>query len=759
MCFEIMTARFRFASIWPKAGLTDVSPLAYIDKLKAPKMNPQRRMAFACLQKSVGVGCARLDLAMAHNDADEMFSLWRFCLFSVVAALLVSATPLAGATITVTNGNDAGPGSLRQALADASPGDIINFASTVTTVALTSGELVVNKDLSIIGPGANSLTVMRATTAVESRIFNLTSSSATVLIFGLTISAGSPVDNGGGIRNSGVLVLSDCAVSQNFASGSELVGGNGAGVLNAGGQLTINRCTISNNSATFSTQSSSDQASCYGGGILNYPDGIVTITESTISDNSCSFSDTFIATGSGGGGGILNEGSMTITNCTISGNSVTADGDAFVYGGGILNSGDLQIASSTIAYNSAANGSEGTFGGGIYSSGSTTTQSSIIALNTSPTGPDVTGQTELQSLGFNIVGDNADSTISSQPTDQIGTPAAPIDPLLEPLADNGGPTLTHALQAGSPAIGRGVPGFFPRDQRGYYRITPDVGAFGFGALPPPGLGNISTRALVQTGDNVVIGGFIVQGTATKSVIVRVLGPDLSQYGISNVLANPLLELHDSTGALIASNNDWATTILGGIIIASQADEIQASGLAPGDGLDSAIIADLSPGSYTAIVSGVNGVTGVGLTEVYDLGGDSGSVLANMSTRALVQTGNDVLIGGFILQGTQPKKVMLRAIGPELAQNGVANPLADPSLELYDATPALIASNNDWMTTVIGGVIISDQTQEIMESGLAPTDSKESGVIATLQPGGYTAIVRGVNNTTGIGLVEIYDLDQ
>jgi hypothetical protein len=750
------------------------------EKTRALRRPLQRvRNESELLRAAPQVNCVPLDMARTHNEASDMFSRWRVCLFSVVAALLVSATPLPAATITVTNGNDAGPGSLRQALTDAAPGDIINFAPTVTTVALTSDELVVNKDLSITGPGASSLTVMRTATAVQFRVFHITSSSATVLILGLTISGGSSFFDGGGIRNSGVLLLTDCTISENRAPGSLLVGGNGAGVLNDGGQMTITRCTISDNSASYVTSSSGDLALCYGGGILNYSGGVVTITASTISNNSCSFSNDFIEPGLrflegaidedgpigyGGGGGIANynNGSMTITNCTISGNSVSGSGDGFVYGGGLYNQGDLQIASSTIFYNSAPNGSAGTFGfgGGIYSFGDTSTDSSIIALNTSPTGPDVAGQTELQSLGYNVIGNSVDATISSQPTDQIGTPDSPIDPLLLPLADNGGPTLTHALQAGSPAIDQGDPASLPRDQRGYYRDSlPDVGAFEFRAVPPPGLGNISTRALVQTGDNVVISGFIVQGTVTKSVIVRAIGPDLSQYGIPNVLANPFLALHDSTGALIASNNNWAATILGGIITASQADEIQASGLAPGDELDSAIIADLPPGAYTAIVSGVNGLTGVGLPEVYDLSGDSGSVLTNLSTRAFVQTGDDVLIGGLILQGTQPKKVLVRAIGPELAQNGIPTPLADPTLELYDATGALIASNDNWMTTVIGGVITSDQVQEITESGLAPTDPAESAIVATLPPASYTAIVRGVNNAAGPGLVEIYDLDQ
>ena len=141
-------------------------------------------------------------------------------------------------------------------------------------------------------------------------------------------------------------------------------------------------------------------------------------------------------------------------------------------------------------------------------------------------------------------------------------------------------------------------------------------------MSPAQLGNISTRAFVQTGDNVMIGGFIVQGTEPKRVIIRAIGPELTQYGVPNALANPTLELHDGTGALIASNNNWATTIIGGIITANQVRDIQTSGYAPGDGRESAIIADLPPGNYTAIVRGVNNTTGVALVEVYDLSPDS-----------------------------------------------------------------------------------------------------------------------------------------
>jgi hypothetical protein len=256
----------------------------------------------------------------------------------------------------------------------------------------------------------------------------------------------------------------------------------------------------------------------------------------------------------------------------------------------------------------------------------------------------------------------------------------------------------------------------------------------------------------------MIGGFIVQGTESKRVIIRAIGPELTQYGVPDALANPTLELHDGTGALIASNNNWATTIIGGIITANQVHEIQASGYLPGDGLESAIIADLPTGNYTAIVRGVNNTTGVALVEVYDLSPDTPSLLGNISTRSFVQTGDNVMIGGFIVQGTAAKRVIVRAIGPSLSQYGVPDVLANPTLELYDGTGALIASNNNWATTIVGGIITTNQVHEIQASGYVPGDGRESAIIADLPPSNYTAIVRGVNNTTGVGLVEVYDLD-
>lgn len=276
--------------------------------------------------------------------------------------------------------------------------------------------------------------------------------------------------------------------------------------------------------------------------------------------------------------------------------------------------------------------------------------------------------------------------------------------------------------------------------------------------PTATLSNISTRSFVQTGDNVMIGGFIVDGPQPKTVIIRAIGPELTQFGVPNVLMNPTLELHNGAGDLIAFNDNWQTTIIGGIITQDQVQQILNSGRAPADARESAIIATLPEGNYTAIARGVSNTTGVALVEVYDLSAASHSVLGNISTRSFVQTGDNVMIGGFIIAGPRPKRVIVRSIGPELTQFGVPNVLANPTLELHNGAGVLIASNDNWQMTIIGGIIMQDQVQEIINSGLAPTDPRESAIIANLPAGNYTAIVRGLNNSTGVALVEVYDLD-
>ncbi|MDQ6655950.1 MAG: DUF1800 family protein [Verrucomicrobiota bacterium] len=253
--------------------------------------------------------------------------------------------------------------------------------------------------------------------------------------------------------------------------------------------------------------------------------------------------------------------------------------------------------------------------------------------------------------------------------------------------------------------------------------------------------NLSTRLRVETGDNVAIAGFIVTGSGQKNVAVRAIGPSLPVPG---ALADPILELHDASGAIIGTNDNWRS---------SQAAQIVAAGMAPGDDRDAVLIAPLNVGSYTAIVRGVNGAVGVALVEIYDLDPPGGTArLGNLSTRGKVLVGDEVMIGGFILRGETPKRMIMRVRGPSLSLNGspITGRLPDPMLELRDRSGNLLAQNDDWRST---------QEAEIAASSLPPSDEREPAIVATLPPGNYTAIVRGKSNSSGIGLVEIYDLDQ
>jgi N-acetylneuraminic acid mutarotase len=264
-----------------------------------------------------------------------------------------------------------------------------------------------------------------------------------------------------------------------------------------------------------------------------------------------------------------------------------------------------------------------------------------------------------------------------------------------------------------------------------------------GSGPPPGkFANISTRAFVQTGDNVMIGGLIVTGSGQQRVILRAIGPSLSNAGITDALQDPVLELHDSTGALLASNDNWPD--------ASNHQAIIESGLAPSHNLESAILTSLNPGAYTAVLRGVNNGTGTAVVEAYGLDQTAGSKLGNISTRAFAQTGDRVMIGGLIVTGSGSESVVARAIGPSLTQSGVANALADPVLELHDRNGALVASNDNWMD--------APNKQAIIESGLAPSHSLESAILTSLNPGPYTAIVRGVQNGVGVAVVEVFGLN-
>jgi hypothetical protein len=253
--------------------------------------------------------------------------------------------------------------------------------------------------------------------------------------------------------------------------------------------------------------------------------------------------------------------------------------------------------------------------------------------------------------------------------------------------------------------------------------------------------NISTRLNVQTGDNVLIGGFIITGPDSKQVIVRGIAPSLSLVGIQGTLADPIIELHEPDGTVI-TNDNWKDT---------QQQQIIDTGIPPSNDLESAIVATLAPGAYTVVLRGKNNGTGIGLIETYDLDQTAASRLANISTRGLVETDDNVMIGGFIAGGAGgASTIVVRAIGPSLSGQGIDNPLLDPTLELHDSSGAIIATNDNWKDS---------QQTEIEASGLAPTDDRESAIEATLASGPYTAIVRGKDNTAGVALVEAYNLQQ
>jgi CSLREA domain-containing protein len=254
--------------------------------------------------------------------------------------------------------------------------------------------------------------------------------------------------------------------------------------------------------------------------------------------------------------------------------------------------------------------------------------------------------------------------------------------------------------------------------------------------PPVGsLANIATRLRVQTDPDILIAGFIITGNQPKRIIVRGIGPSLPFGG---ALANPILELHDSSGGLITENDNW--------VDAPNKQEIIDSTIPPSNDLESAILTSLAPGTYTAVLRGVSQTTGIGVVELYDLSVGSDSKLANISTRGLVETGDDILIGGVIVVGQNTVKVIVRALGPSLP---LAGALGDPTLELHDNNGTLIAFDDDWPT---GG-----QEQEIINTTIPPTQDAESAIVSNLSPGTYTAVVRGKNDTTGIAVIEVYAL--
>lgn len=694
------------------------------------------------------------------------------------------------------NACTAGDCTLREAInaANALAGDdSITFSSNLTgAIELNSPLPALGSNIQLQGPGASKLTVRR-TNGGNYRVFtvsNGTLNGPDVTISGLTIAQGVATGNtgtdgiGGGIWNDhSTLHVQNCELDDNTAL-------NGGGIYNDSGtggnaHLQVSDCSFSRNSAAG-----------HGGGIYNSGfDGnaVANVTTSTFATNTSSEGGAFyndrgdITLGNsilkgntgGAGGGISNNANnggrsnLVVQNSTLSNNLANAN-----VGGGIANScqnnpngiGSVTVLNSTFDANRAS-----TLGGGISNNGSNNGNATVTvgsctfsgnigtvgagALFNSNTAGGHTAETVGNSIfrtgsaGENLVNNGA--TFTSQghniSNDAAGGPAgsAPggllngpgdlrnTDPKLDPagLKSNGGPTQTIALLSTSPAINKAA-NASSRDQRNYLRNgAADIGAFEFGGTIPVALGNISTRLHVGTGNNVLIGGFIITGTHNKKVLLRGIGPSLTLAG---KLANPFLELHNGAGALLASNDDWGS--------AANHQDIFNTGIAPKNALESAILTMLAPGAYTAIVRGVGNGTGIGLVEGYDLDRSTDAVLGNISTRGQVLTGDNVMIGGFIVVGADSQKIIVRAIGPSLP---IVGKLANPILELHNSGGVLVASNDNWR---------SSQETEITDTGIPPTNNLESAIVATLPPGSYTAIVRGVNNTTGIALVEVYSLE-
>jgi predicted outer membrane repeat protein len=685
-----------------------------------------------------------------------------------------------------------------------SGGGTLTFNCGTATIVLNGALPTITADTTIDGGGKITISGGNG-----SRVFV---TDVTLTLNNITISNGYVTgDDGGAIRGGGTLNINNCKFLNN-----EAVGGSGGAIV-AYGPLNITNSEFASNKganggalyprfanavttitgSNFHDNQTTDTTNGWGGAILVWDGASVTVSSTTLNMNHALhggavyvFANSWLTLNNGtaltdnesdpdkgdNGGGITNNGTIALTNVTLSGNHAPNDGGGiystgtatltnvtlndnylnfFGGGGGIYSSGTLTLTNSTLSRNAGWNG------GGIYQSAGTATLTNVTLYGNYFGPASGTGSIHHAAGTLNVKntiilgsGDSCYGSVggsfnlSNDGTCGFGPGRDNVTNLnLGPLANNGGLTMTHLPQSGSAAIDNGTTSGAPaRDQRGYVRAgpAPDVGAVEFGGTLPHSLGNISTRALTQTGNNVLIGGLIVSGSGPKKVILRALGPTLGQppFNVPGALQDPVLELYNSSG-LITSNDNWGS--------ASNAAAISASGYAPPNSKESAILTDLNPGNYTAIVRGANNTTGVALVEGYDLDNAAGSQLGNISTRAFVQAGNNVMIAGVIIKGPDNENVIVRGLGPTLGQPpfNVPNALQDPTLELRDSQGTLLRSNDNWKDT---------QQAQIQASGYAPPNDLESAIFAILTPANYTAILRGKNNTIGNALIEVYALN-
>jgi hypothetical protein len=651
------------------------------------------------------------------------------------ASLFFTAATTDAGTITVTNGGDNGPGTLRQAIADAVPGDTINFAADITAINLTSVELLINKNLTISGPGAKLLIIQRAANASSAfRIFNIAAGNFNVAISGLTIASGVNFQSPGGggllINSGNTVTITNITVSGNQSGDYTPLPGGGIHNL---GTVAITNSTVSGNTSSHGA----------GGGIFN--SAAMTITNSTLSGNRTDFAP---------GAGICNNGTITITNSTISGNSAR-DQSA---GGGIYNGGTVTLVNSTVCRNSAYGGIPGGGGMGIYNQGGTVNaKNSIIAANADGGGFEWDFGGTLTSQGYNLIGSNFGMTVTPMTGDQVGTNDSHLDPMVGPLQDNGGPTFTHGLLNGSPAIDKGGGGTgITTDQRGRPRPVrfdasipepaggdgSDIGAFEVSPIQF----DAPNYSVAENGGSAIV-SVSRSGDTSQSASVH--------YATSDGTATAGLDYTSAVGDLVFASGETNKTITiqvfdDNIYEGDEAFTLTLSSSVGADlGLSASVVTivdnDAPPASPTPTPTATP-------TSTPSPSSTPAARSLNISTRAQVGTRDNVTIGGFIVTGNTSKQVIIRAIGPSLKNSGLTGVVADPVLELRGPSGSLIASNDNWREN-------PDQALQIQASGFAPQDDLESAIVATLPPAGYTATMGGKSNGTGLGLVEVYDLDQ
>ena len=726
---------------------------------------------------------------------------WLLRIVVVCASCLCGSLGYAADETVTDAGDNGGPNQLRAKInaVQAAGGGTVVFAVGGTPIVLSGMMLPeITTNLMIDGGGVVTISGGNASRILRVR------SSGTLSLRGLTLTKGFQNGDGGALINEGTTDIENCRFIENQAgptssggailslgrltirnsdfTGNKGVGGGAIYPRFGAAMTTISGCLFSDNQATGGSSNG------WGGALLLWDGAPVTIVDSNFTNNTAHYGGAINVKQNSrlivvrsrfsnnaavqSGGGIENLGTAIVTTSTFTGNSAagsggaisnlrndidntdlsvtesTLSGNAAKFGGGISSGAIARITNVTLSGNSAEIGggasvsgsstmtnatfsgnSATTTGGGIYVSfGNATLRNTIFARGAaggncrvdSPVGGSLTGS-------FNL---------SDDATCGFGSGRDSVNLLLGPLAENGGVTATHLPQPGSPVIDNGTGAGAPAtDQRGVKRpqgIAVDAGAV---EVQPTKLANISTRLRAETGDNVLIGGFIVTGSQPKRLIVRAIGPSLP---FSGALPDPQLEIFDSEQKLIASNNNWQD--------APNRTEISDSTIAPSHPLESAVLGTVAPGAYTAVVSGVASSTGISLVEVYDLDRDANSELANISTRGLVQTGDDVMIGGFILLGDRAQKVIIRGIGPSLS---IAGKLMDPELELYDGAGTLVRANNNWRDT---------QESEINASTIPPSNDLEAAIVATLPAGPYTAVLRGRDGQTGVAVIEVYALN-